>query len=103
MKRAINKHGGDLCKDICDLQELLLSEVDKLCEKLQCKLSILTQRVEDVHADWALCKHAIVSGVGGSKIYVKKLTSQNHRYLWGKEKPWRLMTFYGKYRIYLKE
>ena len=73
MKRAINKHGGDLCKDICDLQELLLSKVDKLCEKLQFKLSILTQRVEDVHADWALCKHAIVSGVGGSNIYAQKV------------------------------
>lgn len=43
VKGTINQLGGDLRKEICSLQELLLGEVNKLQEQLQGSFSILTQ------------------------------------------------------------
>ena len=51
---------------------MILGEVAKLSEQVQVGLSILTQCVEDVHADWALCKWVVVGGVRGTNIYAPK-------------------------------
>lgn len=73
MKGTINQLGGDLCKEICNLQELFLHEVAKFHEQVQGKLCILTQRVEDVRIEWTLYKRTLVSGLGCSNIYAKKI------------------------------
>lgn len=73
MKGMINQLGGDLCKEICNLQELFLHEVAKFHKQVQGKLCILTQRVEDVRTEWTLYKRTLVSGLGCSNIYGKKI------------------------------